>query len=196
MVDISVVTPTFNRKRLLASVLEDFRTQSLGELKAELIAVHDGPKGAGECRAVCQRMPNVRFFHTEQRTDGYSGATVRDFGIKQAQGQYLCFWDDDNIYFPHALATMYAIAHGHDLGIAQVLHVQQNYRAVPSQPALPFRYGNIDTACYCVRRELALEAPGFDDGRKASGTDFRWGRQVEKLTSDIRVVPIVIGVHV
>jgi glycosyltransferase involved in cell wall biosynthesis len=197
MIDLSIITPTFSRKRNLASVLDNYLRQSThGELTTEIIVVNDGLKGSGDVKKLCDHTPGARFFHTKDRTTGHAGSEVRDFGIKQARGEYLAFWDDDNIYYPHAVATLFAAAYGVDLGIVQILHVQQNFKALPirSKP-LPLRYGNVDTACFCVRREVALQAPGFADGGK-SGTDYRWGARVAAITDSIRFVPVIIGVHV
>ena len=88
---------------------------------------------------------------TERRISG--GICERRGRRSRACGEYLCFWDDDNCYFPHALATLYAAAYGVDVGVVHVLHDEQGQRRLmPAkwEGASPSK-ARSDTMCFCVR---------------------------------------------
>ena len=108
-----------------------------------------------------------------------------------AIGKYLVYFDDDNVYYPHALATLHAAVHGHDVGIALIEH----WKGDPPRPRLigdRIDFGRIDTACFCVRRKLAaswVTLPG-----NPHGADYRWIKKVSKRR-DVNYVPIVIASH-
>jgi len=192
-IQISVITATWKRPAFLAHVLQQFQMQSRGGLRCEQIVVSDGPDPFA--RFLSTRW-GARYFEMEKQ-QGHAGAFAKDRGIQESAGDYLVFWDDDNLFAPHALTTLFAAAQGVDLGV-----VRAEYRCRKSvgMVSLPrrwngiFRAGDIDTMCLCVRRELALKEC-WGDADSTPGTDFRWVRKLVTHQPTIRYVPVVIGMH-
>lgn len=191
--DLTIITATYRRPKHLALCLAQFRRQSVGNLRVEHLIVSDGPdpfarslaEGAG---AVCMEIEQHR---------GQWGAAAKDAGIEHARGEYVCFWDDDNHYEPHAAAVLYAAAVGVDVGVVQCRHhprQQPGCVILPRQWDGTPRYGDIDTMNVCVRRELALTEP-WEDGNPRSGSDYRWIQRLRDRGATMRFVPIVIGDH-
>jgi len=191
--DLSVITATCRRPKHLALCIAQFRQQSLGNLRVEQVIVSDGPDPFARHLATDAGARHLEL----DPPQGQWGAGAKDAGIAAATGRYVCFWDDDNRYEPHALAVLYAAAVGHDIGVVRI-HALRRTR--PGRVTLPrqwdgtFRLGDIDTMNFCVRRELALSAR-WADGDLRSGEDFRWIRRLQEAGATLRYVPIVIGEH-
>jgi glycosyltransferase involved in cell wall biosynthesis len=190
--DLTVITATRDRPKHLAKVLRSVHDQQY-PFSVEHVVVSDGPDRhaeflVGGSGARYFELPNPR---------GRWGAACKDVGIVQARGDYVVFWDDDNIYHPWALATLYAVAHGYDIGMAQCewIGLERGVtRIIPSRDQTSFNFGSFDTMCLCVRREMAARA-AWDDGITERGTDFRWVTRLLRLEATIRFVPVVIGTH-
>lgn len=190
---LSVITATCQRPALLGHALQQFRLQSLGDMKCEHIVVSDGPDPMA--RFLTQRW-RARYFETPVRC-GHAGAFAKDLGIQQARGEYVCFWDDDNWYAPHALATLLAAAQGVEIGVVRAEHRLRKrigMVTVPRQWCGEFRPGDIDTMCVCVQRVLAARETWGDDCDRP-GTDFRWLAKLTAYHPAIRYVPVTIGMH-
>lgn len=193
--DLTVIIATCRRPAQLASCLAQFRTQNLGGLRCEHLVVSDGIDP--EARWLAAEF-GARYFERPE-PGGQWGSLARDEGIRVARGQFVCFWDDDNLYEPHALATLFSAAVGYDIGV-----VQTRYRCrsrvgqiiIPRRWTGSFRSGDVDTMCICLRRDLALrEAWEQRPPPKLPTTDWHWLQRLEKHQPRIRFVPVIIGFH-
>jgi len=103
---VSVVIPTFNRAAFLPSAARSALGQTLRDI--EVIIVDDGssddtPQVVEELR---RDDPRVRSVRQDQR--GLSAA--RNAGLEQVRGGQVAFLDDDDLWVPHALARLRAVA--------------------------------------------------------------------------------------
>lgn len=187
------MTATFRRPALLAHCLRQFAQQSLGGVVCEQIVVSDGPDPIAQHQA---RQARARFLELPAPR-GHAGAFAKDAGIVAAAGEYVCFWDDDNHYEPHALATMYATISGVDVGVVRARH---RLRKRPGSVLIPRRWsgefvpGDVDTMCVIVRTSLARQELWGDDNPHC-GTDHRWLTRLRQHQPRIRFVPVCIGEH-
>lgn len=191
--DMSVITATRDRPQQLACCVRQFLSQSVSNLKCEHIVVSDGP----DPRAAAIALAAGARYYERDEAGGAFGAFAKDIGLQHASGEYVCFWDDDNWHEPHALSTLYAIAHGFDIGVAQIRHLNRRtggYRILPEPWSGAFELGNIDTLCICIRREVALNA-SWGDSTTPRHTDYHWLERLARQPRNIRFVPIVIGSH-
>ncbi|WP_437192091.1 glycosyltransferase family 2 protein [Planctomicrobium sp. SH527] len=191
--DLTVITATRQRPSHLAQCLSQFQIQSSHGIASEQIVVSDGVDR--HARGIAGQW-GARFCEVPQPL-GNAGAGAKDLGVREALGDYVCFWDDDNVYYPHALATLFAAVQGADIGVVRIQH---RFRTRPGFVVLPrvwggeFRKGDVDTMCVCVRRSLALKEL-WADGLPPPGTDWRWLRRLQRYQPVIRFVPVIIGVH-
>ena len=96
---ISVVIPAYNAEQFLDETLESVLSQTYENW--ECIIVNDGSTDNTESIAKkwCEKDARFRYFYKEN-----SGASdTRNFGIKEARGEYIAFLDADDLYMPNFL---------------------------------------------------------------------------------------------
>lgn len=101
---ISIVTPTFNRRRTLARALESTRSQSVAAF--EHIVVDDASDdGSAE---FCRRLgdPRIRVHRFDQRRGANE---ARNIGVSLARAPVVTFLDSDDEYLPHRLENVLSI---------------------------------------------------------------------------------------
>jgi len=99
---VSVIIPTHNRYDNLLNCLESIENQTLKPY--EIIVVNDGSTDSRY--KTFKNYNNVIFLNTigSKNKLGYPcGALSRNYGLKTAQGDYIAFCDDDDIWMPEKL---------------------------------------------------------------------------------------------
>jgi len=102
---ISVVIPTYNRKRLLRKTIESLANQTYPKSAYEVIIIDDGcTDGTGELvKEMIATFP-MHLIYFRQENKGASAA--RNNGIKKSKGQIIAFIDDDCVAFDNWLKTI------------------------------------------------------------------------------------------
>ena len=102
MIDVSVIVPTHNRRRLLSQAVNSILRQR--GVSIELIVVDDGSTdGTGSwLERIAETDARIKVVHHE-RPRFISGA--RNAGIAHASGRWVAFCDDDDLWAPDKLAT-------------------------------------------------------------------------------------------
>ncbi len=98
---VSVITPTFNCARYLPEAIDSVLSQTCTD--HELIVIDDGSIDNTN-QVVATYCDRVRYFCQENR----GVATARNVGIREAQGDYVCFLDADDVLLPGKLETQAA----------------------------------------------------------------------------------------
>jgi hypothetical protein len=185
VIDFSIIIPS-SRPKTLAHVLRDLNGQSADGLRYEIVIVQESNEGFEDfillTYPLCTRVFRQSVCHD-------CGATARDRGLRESEGRYVVFWDDDNIYYPHAVATLFSISNGFDIGIARTRH-----RGLTIPIGKTLKAGDIDSMCFCVRREIAAKVKWADYGGRYN--DFRWVTKVAGLAEKMNYSPIIIGEHI
>jgi glycosyltransferase involved in cell wall biosynthesis len=106
---ISIITPTYNRRTVLARAIRSVQRQSL--INYEHIVVDDGSTDGTDQIVSEFDDPRIRFHRFSQ----WRGAnSARNTGIEMARSEWLTFLDSDDEYMPHRLAvTSQAIKSSH-----------------------------------------------------------------------------------
>jgi glycosyltransferase involved in cell wall biosynthesis len=100
-ITISVIVPAYNVERYLASAMASVFDQS--EPFDEIIIVDDGSSdGTGALADSYRDLPGVRIFHTSNQGQG----SARNLGVSQAGGDYVYFFDADDVLDPGFVAAM------------------------------------------------------------------------------------------
>ena len=100
---ISIIMPVYNCENFIAESIESVLAQQFSSW--ELIVIDDGSTdNSGKlCDAFSVKDPRIKVFHIEN--GGVSNA--RNYGVQQAQGEYIQFLDADDLLTPETLQTAY-----------------------------------------------------------------------------------------
>jgi glycosyltransferase involved in cell wall biosynthesis len=98
---VSVIIPTFDRSQLLDAALKSVAEQDVvGGVEA--IVVNDGGTSAAQVVRVWEKVLPVKLVELSRRS---GVAAARNAGIECADGEYIAFLDDDDLFMPGHLAT-------------------------------------------------------------------------------------------
>jgi glycosyltransferase involved in cell wall biosynthesis len=107
---VSVITPTYNRKRFIFYLIECYKSQTYPKDKMEWIIYDDGSEPVGELFKNL-KLPNIRYiYNSEKQNIGYK----RNLLNSEAKGEIIIAMDDDDYYPPE-----------------RVSHVVNKFRAQP-----------------------------------------------------------------
>lgn len=109
---VSTIVPTFNRARLVVRAVASALAQTYQN--HEVIVVDDG--SSDETRSALETAfgNRIRYFYKENA--GVSSA--RNYGLREASGDFLCFLDSDDVWHEQKLELQAACLHEHpDLGL-------------------------------------------------------------------------------
>lgn len=94
----SIIIPTRNRPELFHLALKSVYEQSF--TNKEIIVVNDGSTAdfLDTYKALEKQYPEISFHYLLHRPNGHGQSYSMNYGADQAQGQYLCFLDDDDYW--------------------------------------------------------------------------------------------------
>ena len=102
MIFFSVIIPVYNRSHLLGETIDTVLAQSYPHF--EIIIVDDG--STEDIKLVLDKKysaePRVNYFRKQNEERG----AARNFGLKQAKGDYAVFFDSDDFMKPHYLEML------------------------------------------------------------------------------------------
>ncbi len=111
MIEISVITPTYNRAGLLPRVWQSLRNQNI---TLEWIVVDDGSND--NTSSVVEAFDDKRIiFIRFPKNRGANAA--RNAGARKAKGKFVIFLDSDDELYPESLAVMDEVMNGADAEI-------------------------------------------------------------------------------
>lgn len=95
----SIIIPTYNRAAFVVKMVESFQRQSYQHF--ELVIVDDG--STDNTRAIIEKLNDerIRYFWKEKGERG----SARNFGAKLAKGDYINYFDSDDIAYDNHLET-------------------------------------------------------------------------------------------
>jgi glycosyltransferase involved in cell wall biosynthesis len=103
---ISVIVPTHNRPALLEEAIASIASQALSDWEAIIVDDHSTP-AVDEQQIQEKYGSKFRVLHHEHLL---GGAAAKNTGLKAAEGDYVAFLDDDDVYAPdylkNAVATL------------------------------------------------------------------------------------------
>lgn len=97
---VSVIIPTYKGQKKLERAIKSIRTQTYKNV--EIIVVDDNnpdTQERKETEKIIGKLQSANLMYI-QHEKNKNGAAARNTGIAAAQGKYVCFLDDDDIYLP------------------------------------------------------------------------------------------------
>ncbi|MDO4224908.1 MAG: glycosyltransferase [Bergeyella zoohelcum] len=113
---ISVVVPIYNVEKYLSRCVESLISKEIDEKDYEILLVDDGSQdnSSNIAKAFAGEYPQIKYFYKENGGLG----SARNFGIENAEGEYIMFVDSDDWLQGGALGLLYQkVCEGKDLDI-------------------------------------------------------------------------------
>jgi glycosyltransferase involved in cell wall biosynthesis len=103
---VSVITPTYNRRRFIPSLIQMYENQEYRKDRMEWIILDDGQDKVKDLfDEAAKRIPNIRYIASEEKQ--LIGAK-RNRLNKEAKGSIIVAMDDDDYYFPSRVSAVVA----------------------------------------------------------------------------------------
>lgn len=180
MSQVSVIITTYNRAGLLGQALASVLRQTISNF--EILIIDDGSRD--DNRAVVGMFSDDRIQYFYQNNAGLAAA--RNAGIRQSQGEYIAFLDDDDMWLPEKLAVQTQILDGNpEIGLVTTGYQTINHEGKMLSEVRPWIHRpNLDLqtwlyACptvpsaVMVRRQWLERVGNFDEeiSREAGGSE-------------------------
>jgi glycosyltransferase involved in cell wall biosynthesis len=122
---VSIIMPIYNRKKFLAGAVNSIQSQIYKDW--ELIVVDDGSEDDSlSLIKLLTRSVKQRIVIIAQENQG--PAVARNSGVEKAKGEYIAFFDSDELWKPHHLANcLHAFAEHPSLGLVYGACERVNY---------------------------------------------------------------------
>ena len=107
---VSIVVPVYNGEKYLEQALACALGQTYQNV--EIVVVNDGSNDQGATRQICQKYADkIRYFEKENG----GCASALNYGIRQAQGEFISWLSHDDLYDPEKVETQVACYEKHKL---------------------------------------------------------------------------------
>lgn len=168
----SIIVPTYNRAHLISKTLISLLNQE--HTSFEIIVVDDGSNDNTE--QVISEIKDERIFYYKKNNE--ERAAARNFGAQKATGDYLAFFDSDDVAYPNHLKVANDIVSEYAPDIFVINYDVKNekdkvIRSIPEFKDINKQliYGNlINCSPVFVKKEVANQFP-FDEDRVLTGSE-------------------------
>ena len=100
---VSVITPTYNRRRFIPALIKCYESQDYPKDRMEWIILDDGQETVEDFfNELKERIPNIRYIYLE---DKLLIGGKRNILNQEAKGEIIVAMDDDDFYFCEILQT-------------------------------------------------------------------------------------------
>lgn len=199
----SIVIPTFNRAEKLGRALESVERQTFRDF--EVLVCDDGSSdGSKDVVASFEKRLTVRYLWEEN----WGGpARPRNRGVNAARGEWICFLDADDWWYPGKLETVArsiersdVIYHELDPIPAKGWLMSRLFRSrqLTENAFVDLMLGTntIKTSSAAARKRIIEEAGGFTEERTLiAAEDFDLWLKIARRTSRFTYIPDVLGAY-
>ena len=103
-IDVSIVTPTYNRRKFICNLIEIYKNQTYPKDKMEWIIIDDGRDKVEDLFSeIVKTVPNIRYIYMDEKMR--IGAK-RNLLNQEARGKIIIAMDDDDYYPPDRVQTV------------------------------------------------------------------------------------------
>lgn len=155
---ISVIIPTYNYGEFICDCIESVINQTYRNY--EIIVIDDGSKD-NTAEIIKKYKNEILYFYKEN--GGPSSA--RNYGIKKATGDYICFLDADDVFLPKKLEL-------------QIAYMKENKNI-----------GLLYSDYYCVSKELKITQYYESMGFKSHGEAIRYLLNYNYINTSTTMIP-------
>lgn len=182
---VSVLIPSWNRNKMLATNLERIYLSSYKNL--EIIVVDNGSTD-GTAESIQKRFPNVRVI----RMDSNQGPVrARNIGLDHVRGDFVVFLDDDCYLHPDAIKTMVGSFNSDPTVGAVVFKITEVKTGEVLTRDCQYNCKNLWSGASGIRREIVNRIGGFTKFAFAHGDEFDYSLRIHNLGFKIHYDPSI-----
>ena len=122
MVKISVVIPVYNAEKTIVNCVNSVLSQTFSDY--EIFLIDDG--SSDNSLAICNSLKNSDERISVFSFENHGAAYCRNFGIKNANGEYIAFIDSDDKIDAGAFSYMYEVAEKRSADIVMCGYIMEN----------------------------------------------------------------------
>lgn len=164
---VSIIMPTYNRKKLLREAIDSVLNQTYQNF--ELIIIDDSSTDDSRDFLKELRHDKIRVLFNESNM---GPAASRNVGLQHARGEYIAYLDSDNewdkYYLEASIGSFYKLNDAHAIYSGQLIYPDK------ASPIQKIRYGAynksllrnrnyIDLNCFCHKRSILDDIGMFDE---------------------------------
>ncbi len=183
----TVVIPTYNRPEMLKRAIGSVIEQTFGEIEIIVVDDHSTEDTALVVSSFCDSRIRYMMNH---RTKGACGA--RNVGVFSANGKWVAFLDDDDIWLPDKLSKQYEAIRSAKATVGLVCSDYAIFKGEDQKPLIiknrpsgwvadKILYGGI-IGCLsstCIRSDILRKIEGFDESFPSNQDQDLWLRVAE-----------------
>ncbi len=173
----SIIIPTYNRAGFISKTLQSLLNQSYTDF--EIIVVDDGSTD-NTAEVMANFVGEKISYHKKENAER---AAARNFGARLAKGEYINFFDSDDVAYPNHLETAFSVLNRHSQ--PELFHlgydIKDGRRNLMSQ-VNTFQGANLNSqlidgnvlSCNGVflRKDIALKHPFNEDRALSASEDY------------------------
>lgn len=167
----SIIIPTYNRANFINKTIQSALNQTY--LNFEVIIVDDGSTDNTEEVVLSIKDDRIKYFKKENAERG----AARNFGARNAMGDYITFLDSDDIMYDHALinAKKCIEKHPENMFFHQTYLINTDNKKIkqkynPNNPHFLITGNPLSCIGVYIKREAFL-LHNFNEDRKLSGSE-------------------------
>lgn len=152
---IEVIIPTYKNSDNLDIIINSFLVQTSSSWKLHIVV--DGNEWMYKEFKSYYRYPNIRFSLIDGPNNDW-GHTPREYGLLEAEEEWIIMTGDDNYYVPSFIQEFTKAAEDNPKSnfiYCDMLHNQYDYQHFVTTPQI----NQIDIGCFMTKRELAQQIP-------------------------------------
>ncbi|WP_157962693.1 glycosyltransferase family 2 protein [Chitinophaga deserti] len=201
-VKFTVIIPTYNRADKLKNCLKSLENQTFKDF--EVVVADDG--STDHTKAITESFMNSRLNLRYIYNNNWGGpAFPRNKGIEAATGEWLCFLDADDWWYPAKLAVVAAhcndttdfVYHDFDIYVNGKKNGKQHTGRTLKTPVFEDLFINdncIVNSGACVRTSLIRQCGGFSEDREMIAVeDYDLWLRCAKQTNRFKYVSQILG---
>lgn len=126
---VSVIIPSYNRFKYLLEAIDSVRLQNYENI--EIIVINDGSTQEEYYHFEFDKdVTIINLKENQKKIHGFGPGSIRNFGTNVANGEYLAFLDDDDIWLENKLETQInqMISEGYKLSSTEGFYGEGRYR--------------------------------------------------------------------
>jgi len=198
----SIIIPTYKRAELLRRALDSIEQQTFQDF--EVIVIDN--RSEDHTREVIASFDDSRITVLEIDNGGIIAAS-RNLGISRARGEWICFLDSDDWWYPKKLETVRRFLSGsdiiyHDLDVHDS-NGKRHWKKVKGKHLSPpvfsnlMKSGNVMvTSSVVVRKQILEQVGGLDeDAAIVAAEDYDLCLRIARVTERFTYIPRGLGAY-